>query len=159
MYKSKEYRFIIESMSLSKKDSEKMILNLQDSIVTHILYILVFGNTTYTKHWLNELSNFLYIVSRRTVTKSGRIKLDRLYDLLVPGTFQKNWGVLTEIQEVKNQKSDIKPLEDLSFISSKALQELCARIVHECSGKSFSRQDFEMKFKQDVKQIFKLELK
>lgn len=58
---SKQLVRIIKSISMStnKKDAKTKISHLQVTVADHLLYLILFGKTRDTKHWLNELSDRL----------------------------------------------------------------------------------------------------
>ena len=146
--------------SFTKKDAEKKIDSLRDTICRHLLYVLVFGNTPYTKHWLNELSDSLKGVYMASFIKEGkRLKRERVYQLLHPGVLEHTHGIESMIQDVKESNADLKPLLAVDhFLHPGKFQTLYLELVDDCRGKHFSRQDMEIHIKKIINRVFDVEL-
>ena len=144
------------SMSTSKKEAETKISHLQVTISDHLLYLILFGGTRDTKHWLNELSDRLKYIHLVSFIKGGkRLKIESIFDNLYSEVFDSAQGISAQVNDVQEQKQDYTAdVKVVSNLTSKKFRQLYLDIVTECLGSNFSRRDIELKLVFLIKKIF-----
>lgn len=148
------------SMSFTKKEAETSIFGLKQTIKDHLFYLLTFGNTRDSKHWINELSSMFNIIYESSYIKEGkRLKQDRVYDLLFPGSLTTEEGIHAAIRSATLDKTSYKASSDISNgVTTVNIQKLYARLVREVSSKQFTRIDFEHVLRHELLKEFNIKL-
>lgn len=147
------------SMSNTKQDAEQTIKNLKKTVADHILLCLVFGKTSNTKHWVHEISERLEVIYGDSFIKNNkRLKEERIYELLHPGTLDDQDAIDSYIRNTKLSKASLKPIEISPEIVPKNFRKLYLELSRMCNGKTFSRMDCEFFFRKYLKDLFNVEL-
>lgn len=135
---------VIETTLFEMAHDRKVVIStvrgLANPIIDHLLYIILYSNSTAINHWKKELNSFILRLNRLSLKPSGKKKLsgDTYYDLLFNEPLEGDIIQLDRILKYIIEKEGTPTIDINKFQIKERLEKILHTISYDLSNDKFT---------------------